>query len=84
MLAKDGDDDVPSFFIVDVDDECGDGIVRQGHKRRVDGFFLWLWFLSFRTWAGHICQEGKDGGWCETEVCVILISNRVPPLSATS
>ena len=29
MVAKDTDDDVPSFFVVDVDDECGDGMVCQ-------------------------------------------------------
>lgn len=53
MLAKHVYDDVPSFFIVDVDDECGDGIVCQGHKRRLD-VFLWFLFLSFSAWAGHI------------------------------
>ena len=67
MLAKHVNDDVPSFFVVDVDDECGDGIVRQGHKRGVGEWFLRLWFLPSRARSGHSCRKEKDEGRCALE-----------------
>lgn len=77
MLAKHIDDDMPSFFIVDIDDESRNGVVRQGHKRRPNGFLLWLWFLSSRAWTWHICKHGEVR-------CVVVVGSdkdRVPPLS---
>ena len=64
MLAKHVDDDVPSFLLIDIDGECGDGIVRQRHKRGLDRF-LRFWFLSPRTRARHICKHGKIKGWVQ-------------------
>ena len=77
MFAKHVDDDMPSFLIVDVDHECGDGIVGQRHERR---FLLWLWFLSSRAWAGHVCKNWKDEGVvCSLgESIYIVTSNGVP------
>lgn len=61
MLAKRVDDDVPSFLMIDVDGERGDGVVRQRHKRWLNRF-LWLWLLSLRAWARHVDEHGKTKG----------------------
>jgi len=68
MLAKHVDDDMPSFLMIDIDGECGDGIVRQRHERWL-GRFLWLWLLSSRTWTWHTDKHGetKGGGWLTRE-----------------
>lgn len=47
MLAEDSNHDVPSFLMIDVDGERGDGVVPQGDEW---GFLL-VSFLSSRT--GH-------------------------------
>jgi len=68
MLAKHVDDDMPPFLMIDIVGECGDGIVRQRHKRWLNRF-LWLWFLPSRTWTWHTCKYGetKGGGWLVRE-----------------
>jgi len=61
VLAKHVDDDAPPFFMIDVDGEAGDGIVRQRNKRWLNRF-LWLWLLSPGTRTWHIREHGEDEG----------------------
>lgn len=64
VLAKHIDDDMPALFVIDVDGEGGDRIVRQRHKRWLSRL-LWLWFLSSRARAWHIgkCGKVRGGRW---------------------